>query len=166
MRGLLFFIVYFALLPFIFIKGPFIGVLMWFWISLMNPHQLVWGAFAWVPWALIVAVATLLSLLLSPREPKIPPPGKTAVLLLLLMVWISVTSVFGIGTSEAIYDGWQGTEKMLLMTLVAYMLTTTRERLDQLILVCALSIAFFGAKGGLFSLLHGGVDHVLGPEIR
>ncbi len=164
MRGLLLFFIYFGMLPLIFIITPFVGILMWFWISLMNPHQLVWGAFDWVPWALIVAVATLVSCVLRPSEPKLPPPGKTTVLLLLLMIWVSITSISGIAPRIWIYDGWQASEKMLLMTLVAYMLTNTRERLDQLILVCALSIAFFGAKGGLFSVLTGGVNHVLGPS--
>ena len=148
MRGLLLFFIYFGMLPLIFIITPFVGILMWFWISLMNPHQLVWGAFDWVPWALIVAVATLVSCVLKPSEPKLPPRSKTTVLLLLLMIWVSITSISGIAPRIWIYDGWQASEKMLLMTLVAYMLTNTRERLDQLILVCALSIAFFGAKGG------------------
>lgn len=164
MRGLVLVIVFFGTLPLIFFKTPFVGILLWFWISLMNPHQLTWGSFVSIPYALIVAVSTLLCCALSPREPKLPPPGKTTVLLLLLMVWISVTSILGRGFGSFIYDAWQSSEKMLLMTLLAYMLTTSRERLDQLILVCVLSIAFFGFKGGLFSLLTGGVNHVLGPD--
>ncbi len=164
MRELLFVIVFFGALPFIFLKTPFVGVLMWFWISLMNPHQLIWGGtFSTLPYALIVAVATLSAWVLSQREPKWPPADRTTVLLILLMVWVSITSVFGIGDQKWIYDGWQKTEKMLLMTLVAYTLVNSRQRLDQLIVVCVLCIAFFGVKGGVFSLLTGGVNQVLGP---
>jgi probable O-glycosylation ligase (exosortase A-associated) len=164
MRGLLLIIVFFGALPLVFLKTPFVGVLMWFWISLMNPHQLTWGSFSSLPYALIVAVATLLSLTFSPREPKLPPADKTTVLLLLMMAWTSVTSVFGLGFPATIYDMWLAAEKMLLMTLVGYMLTTSRDRLDLLIVVCAFSLAFFGAKGGLFSLATGATNHVLGPE--
>jgi putative inorganic carbon (hco3(-)) transporter len=164
MRGLVLFIVFVALLPFIFLNGPFIGILIWYWVSLMNPHQLVWGGvFASVPYALIVAIATLLSLFLSRNEPKFPPASKTTVLIVILMLWVSVTSMLGTGPADQIYQQWQLAEKMLLMTIVAYTLTTTRARLDQLIAVCAFSIAFYGVKGGLFSLLTGGMNRVYGP---
>ncbi|HEY1299981.1 MAG TPA: putative O-glycosylation ligase, exosortase A system-associated [Stellaceae bacterium] len=164
MRGLLLFVVFFALLPLVVIKGPFIGILMWFWISLMSPQDIAYGAFTTIPYAMIVAITTLVTWLLSRSEPKFPPLGKTTVLLFLLMFWFSVTSVFGIAQSEIIFDRWQLAEKMLLMTLVAYTLTTTRARLDQLIVVCVFSIAFFGVKGGLFSLMTGGQYRVRGPD--
>jgi putative inorganic carbon (hco3(-)) transporter len=74
MRGLVLFIVFFAALPFIFFNGPFFGILMWYWISLMNPQKLVWnGAAAGVPYSHIVAVLTLLGWLLSKVESKWPP---------------------------------------------------------------------------------------------
>lgn len=164
MRGIVLFVLFISAFPFIFISGPFWGILMWYWISLMGPQHEVYNFFADVPYAFIVAVATLLSWLLAPREPKSPPFNKTTVLLVLLGFWVTVTSTFGTGPADAIYYKWQLTEKMLLMTIVAYTLTTTRLRLDQLIVVCSLSIAFYGAKGGLFSLLTGGEHHVLGPE--
>jgi putative inorganic carbon (hco3(-)) transporter len=165
MRGIVLFIVFCSAFPFIFISGPFWGILMWYWVSLMNPQQEVWHAvFAGIPYAMIIALGTLLSWLLSRHEPKAPPFSKTTVLLVLLGFWVSVTSVLGTGPADQIYYKWQIAEKMLLMTIVAYTLTTTRRRVDQLILVCALSIAFYGAKGGLFSLRHGGADQVFGPE--
>ena len=165
MRGYALALAFFGLLPFIFIKGPFFGILMWFWVSLMSPHKLVWGGpFADPPYALIVAVATLLAWFLAPNEPKMPPWNKTTLLLLLLMLWITLTSLVGTGPPAQIYDKWQLTEKMLLMTIVAYLLTTTRARLDQLIVVCVLSIGFFGLRGGIFTIMHGGAYRVYGPD--
>jgi probable O-glycosylation ligase (exosortase A-associated) len=164
MRGLVLVIVYFSALPFIFLSGPFWGILMWYWIALMNPERAIWNSvFLAVPYSYIVAVATLLSWLLSQREPKFPPFNKTSVLLVALAFWVSITSIFGTGPPADIYFNWQLAEKMLLMTFVAYALTTTRSRLDQLILVCTLSIAFWGIKGGLFSLRTGGRFQVYGP---
>jgi putative inorganic carbon (HCO3(-)) transporter len=165
MRGLAVGILFFGLLPFIFVRGPFFGILMWFWISLMAPQKIVWNSmFAVVPYALVVAVATLISLAVSRAEPKFPPASKTTVLLFLLMVWISVTSWFGIGPPDQIYDKWLLAEKMLFMTIVAYTLTNSRERLDQLIIVCVLSIAFWGFRGGLIAVTTGGAAHVFGPD--
>ena len=164
MRGLVLVIVYFSALPFIFISGPFWGILMWYWIALMNPERAIWNSvFLAVPYSYIVAVATMLAWLLSQREPKFPPFNKTSVLLVALAFWVSITSIFGTGPTGDIYYNWQLAEKMLLMTFVAYALTTTRPRLDQLIVVCTLSIGFWGVKGGLFSLMTGGRFRVYGP---
>ena len=166
MRGLILLIVFFSALPFILVHGPFFGILMWYWISLMNPQKLVWNSVAaGIPYAHIVAVSTLLWWFLSKAEPKLPPMNKTTGLLVMLAVWISVTSILGTGPGDQIYEKWQLAEKMLLMTIVAYTLTTTRLRLDQLIVVCTLSIAFFGVKGGVFSILFsGGTARIYGPD--
>lgn len=166
MRGLVLIAVFTALLPFIFLRGPFVGILMWYWVSLMNPQMEVWGSvFASVPYALIVAITTLLSWQLSQRESKFPPASKTTWLLIILGLWVSVTSIFGTGPPDQIYQHWLLAEKMLLMTIVAYTLTTTRARLDQLLLVCVFSIALYGIKGGLASLLlTGGGARIFGPR--
>ena len=98
MRGLILLIVFFTALPFIFFNGPFFGILMWYWVSLMNPQKLVWNSVAaGVPYSQIVAVLTLLGWLLSKVESKLPPMTKTTGLLVMLAVWISVTSIFGTG---------------------------------------------------------------------
>ena len=164
MRGLALGLVFFCLIPFILIKGPFFGILMWYWVSLMNPQEEVWMSFfASVPYALIVAELTLIMWLISRSEPKIPPLNKTTALLLMLMVWIAVTSLFGIGPSDQIYDKWQLAEKMLLMTLITYTLLTSRERVEQLIIVVVISVGFWGLRGGLITILTGGGSRVSGP---
>jgi putative inorganic carbon (hco3(-)) transporter len=164
MRGVLLISVFAAALPFIFLQGPFFGILMWYWISLMNPQMEVWNSFfAAVPYALIIAITTILSWQLSQRESKFPPADKTTLLLITLGVWVTVTSLFGTGYPDEIYQKWLIAEKMLLMTIVAYTLTTSRARLDQLLMVCVFSIAIYGIKGGLFSLMTGGSARVFGP---
>lgn len=165
MRGFILGVIFFALFPFIFIKGPFFGILMWFWISLMAPQKAVWSSlFGDVPYALLIALATLASVLVSRIEPKLPPLNKTTILLILLGVWVSVTSIYGIGPPDQIYDKWNLTEKMLLMTLVAYALTNSRERLDLLIIVCVLSVGFWGFRGGLIAIATAGAARVHGPD--
>jgi putative inorganic carbon (hco3(-)) transporter len=161
MRGILLGLAFFSSLPLIFIKGPFFGILMWYWVSLMNPQYMVWDSFfSNLPYALIVAVSTFVSWLMLSREPKLPPGDKVTGLLCLLMIWMSITSWFGSGPPQEIFDWWLLAEKMLLMTVVAYTLTYTRERLDQLILVCALSLGLLGLRGGVWVLLTGGANQV------
>jgi probable O-glycosylation ligase (exosortase A-associated) len=50
------------------------------------------------------------------------------------------------------------------MVYVTMILMQSKERIDQLVWVIALSIAFYGVKGGIFTIVHGGVYHVRGPE--
>src|SRR5579863_862229 len=142
MRGLLLAVSFFGTLPFVF-RWPFLGILMWFWVSLMNPHKLVYGLFATLPYAMIVAIVTLIAWQMS-REPKWPPRDRTAFLLCALMFWITVSSALGVAPAAAVWDRWQLAEKMFLFTVLAYALTNTRQRVDLLVAVCALSIGLVG----------------------
>jgi probable O-glycosylation ligase (exosortase A-associated) len=54
--------------------------------------------------------------------------------------------------------------KIFLMIFVAVLVINTRERLMALVWVIALSIGFYGVKGGIFTLMTGGAYHVQGPE--
>jgi probable O-glycosylation ligase (exosortase A-associated) len=49
------------------------------------------------------------------------------------------------------------------MTFVTIMVITNRERLNGVIWMIALSIGFYGVKGGIFTIAHGGVYRVQGP---
>ena len=42
MRDLLIVLIVFGSLPLILVR-PQIGILMWFWLGMMNPHRLAWG---------------------------------------------------------------------------------------------------------------------------
>lgn len=159
MRSILLAVVFFSILPFVFRK-PYLGILMWFWVSLMNPQDY---AYSGLPLALFVAIVTLIAWLFS-REPKLPPKNATAILLCLLMLWVTATSAFALTPASSVWDRWQLCEKMLLFTVLASAMTNTRERLDQLIAVSALSVGFIGFAGGIFTLAHGGSFRVYGPR--
>jgi probable O-glycosylation ligase (exosortase A-associated) len=151
----------FGSLPFI-IWRPWIGVLVWSWIGLMNPHRLTWSYAFTMPFAQAVAIATLLGMLFSKEKLRIPwsPP---VVALLMLIVWMTVTTVFAIN-SDAAYVLWEKVMKIQLMTFVALMLITDRKRLEALVWVVAISLGFYGVKGGFYTLTHGGGEQVLGPD--
>ena len=57
------------LLPIVLVR-PFVGVILWSWISFMNPHRLVYGGVgAELPWAMLIFVATIIGCVVA-REPK------------------------------------------------------------------------------------------------
>ncbi|MGB8275852.1 MAG: putative O-glycosylation ligase, exosortase A system-associated, partial [Alphaproteobacteria bacterium] len=140
---------------------PHIGILMWSWLSFMNPHRLSWGFAFNFPFAQLVAITTLMGWVIS-REPKSIPWNRVTMLMVALVVWINVTTLFTL-VPEGTYPLWDRAMKMLLMTFVALALMRTRERINLLVWVIALSIGFFGVKGGVFTLLTGGQYLVIGP---
>ncbi len=81
MRDILVTLIVFGMLPNVF-KKPYVGALMWVWISVMNPHTQGWGFATSFPFAAIIAGATLVSLLINKRIRKIcrvlPSPGSSS----------------------------------------------------------------------------------------
>lgn len=161
MRDILITLIIFGCLLFAF-KRSHIGILLWNWISLMNPHRLTWGFAFSFPFAAIVAGVTFFSLFIS-KQARRPPMPPVIIVLVIFILWMNITTLFAIDPASAWFE-WSRTMKIQLMTLVALLVMQTRERIDQLVWVVVLSLAFFGIKGGLFAIATGGSSRVWGPE--
>ena len=161
MRDVALTLVIFGTLPFILWR-PHIGILVWTWIGFMNPHRLTWSFAYDMPFAMIVALVTLVGLLMS-REPKKIPWTRETILLLIFLAWVALTTMYAI-YPELAWPHMNQFWKILLMVYVTMILMQSKERIDQLVWVIALSIGFYGVKGGIFTIVHGGVFHVRGPE--
>lgn len=142
---------------------PFVGILLWSWISFMNPHRLVWGMAGEQPWAMAVFGVTLLGCVLA-GEVRRPAWNGVTVLLLALMLAFTATSLVALGDPADVWAKWDRTIKVLLGLLVTATMLTDRRRLQALIWVMVLSIGYFGVRGGIFALLTGGNYRVWGPE--
>src|SRR5476649_2125425 len=94
MRDLLVTLVIFGSLPFI-LKSPAIGGLMWVWISVMNPHTQGWGFATTFPFAYLIALATVISMMMS-RELKTLPLCGITFALLGFILWMNLTTVFAL----------------------------------------------------------------------
>ncbi len=160
MRDYIVALVVFACLPLI-LRKPFFGILVWSWLSLMNPHRLGWGFATEMPFAQMVAVTLMLSLLIA-REVKRLPAVPLTWLLAFWWFWWFLTTVTAFYPAAA-WAEWERTWKILLLTFLMSALLTTRERIDALVWVIVLSLGFYGVKGGIFTLLGGGENHVNGP---
>jgi len=147
-------------LPYILMR-PHVGVLVWTWIGFMNPHRLTWGFAYTMPFAYIVAITTLIAMLIS-REPKKIPWTRETVVLLMFIAWMAITTCFAVYPTLA-WEHLEKVAKIQLMIFVTLILMQREERINQLVWVMAMSLAFYGIKGGIFTILHGGVYHVRGP---
>lgn len=160
MRDWLMLGIFLGVLPFVF-RHTWIGVLLWTWISIMNPHKLAFGFAHDAPFAAIAAGATLVSLFVTRDKLSMPwdPPVKV---LFAFVVWMCLT------TALAFYPllSWDQLNKVLkiqLMTAIAFAALRERKHIELFIWVNVLSLGYYGFKGGIFTIRTGGGGRVWGP---
>lgn len=147
-------------LPFI-LRRPHIGILVWVFLSIVNPHRSTWGFAYNFPFAYIIAIATLLGMLFS-KERKAIPWGAVTVTVLIFAIWVNLSTLFAWVPTLAL-DKWERTMKILVMFFVGLILINSRERVQQLVWTVVISLGIYGVKGGLFTIATGGNYIFFGP---
>ncbi len=160
MRDYVLLAVVFGALPFVLAR-PHIGVLLWCWLGFMNPHRLGWGLASSLPLSAYAAAVTTVGLLFS-RDPKRIPWSA------LIAVWIAFVLWMNLATFDSMIPDnswveWRRTMKIQFGALLTLILINNPERLRQVIWVTAVSLGFYGVKGGIFALATGGNYIVSGP---
>lgn len=145
-------IIIFGSLPVCFLR-PWIGILVWSWISYMNPHRLTWSFAYTMPFGQMAAIATLAGLVFSGKTKPLPRT-RTVALLLVFWMWITLTTLFA-NYPKIAWPEWEEVSKIFLMTFVTMLLFQEIKKIRYLMLTIVLSIAFFGVKSGLGGLLSG-----------
>jgi probable O-glycosylation ligase (exosortase A-associated) len=160
MRALLVALIVFGSLPFI-LRRPYIGILVWCWLSYMNPHRLAYGWAQIFNFAEIVAIATLLSMAMAKEGYRIPLTPLTLVWGVFI-AWMGLTT-YSAFVPEPAVSAYIKILKIQFTTFLTIMVMTDKHRLNLLLGVITLSIAFFGIKGGVFTLVGSGENRVWGP---
>ena len=146
-------------LPLCFFR-TWIGLLVWTWMAFMNPHRLTWDFAYSLPFSEWVAMATLGGLVFSSdRKPFVWT--RETVLFLALWAWFCVTTLTAM-YPEAAWGQLERVSKIFLMSFLLIPFFQDRRRLRVLLLVVAGSIGYYGLKGGIWALLTGGENLVLG----
>ena len=143
-------------------KHPAIGAYLWAWLSVMTPQTMTYGFARGYPFAQLVAVATLAVWAFTAKKQKLPLNIITG-LWLALFVWMSVTSLFSKAPDGWASERWIFVMKIQLMLFVSLMLVRTSTELRTLVCVVTMSLAYFGIKGGIFTIQTGGGGRVWGP---
>jgi putative inorganic carbon (HCO3(-)) transporter len=144
------------------LRYPFAGLLIWEWLSLMQPHEDVWGFSRSLPLNFIVAVVTIGSWLLS-KEPKKIPPHPIIYLLLTFLGWMTFNSFFAFDPAWS-WPYWDQTWKIFFLGILISAMATNQIRVEAIIWTAAISILYYGIKGGVFTILTGGNFKVFGPD--
>ncbi len=147
-------------LPFA-LRRPFIGALIFAFISMANPHRYTWGFAYSMPWAFAYAIATMAGLFAT-QERMVGDSIRRYWPVLLYLAWMSVTTIFAMEPLSA-RARFIEVAKVQTMCLVTLMLLTDWQRIRLLVWVAVGSIGFYGLKGGLFTLASGGSFLVWGP---
>lgn len=151
-----------AVCAIIALRRPWVGIMLWTWLSIMNPHRYAWGLAYEAPLAAIAAISTLLGYLLT-KERQSPFQGVPVVVFVLLSIWITLSWLLGVDI-EGDYEQWTKVMKIYFMTFVALMLLDSKFKIIAFAWVTTFSLALLGAKGGVFTILSGGAHRVWGPS--
>ncbi len=162
MRDILLIIVVVILL-FRTLRVPETGAYLWAWVSIMNPHRLTYGIAFTLPFAQIVAAFTLLTFFVSKKARREFPFSALTGIYLLLMAWMSVTSLAAINPDDVVLDRWIFVLKVHFMIWITISMLRGRSQIETLLWVVVGSVAFYGIKGGMWTLLTGGGGRVWGP---
>lgn len=162
MRDLVLALLVFGSIPFI-LRRPYIGLLFWVWLSIMNPHRLTYGFAYALPFAQVVALATLTGMLFNVKRLYKVEMNAGVWSLIVFTAWVCVSPLFSFHNSGEL-DLWLRVIKILVMVLVTFFVVGTRQELHVLTLVLTFSIAFYGIKGGFFTVATAGSYKVYGPD--
>jgi putative inorganic carbon (hco3(-)) transporter len=155
----------FCMVPYC-LRNPWIGILVWSWLTFMNPQLFCWSFAKTMPFAMIVAIPTILGVFLS-RDPErrgIPLTGPTQFLLGLWILYTFTTLIAWYPNDS--WTVWIKVSKILLFVFFSLMYFQNRQRLRYLLLTVAISYGFYALKGGLWVFTGGDLASgaVRGPE--
>lgn len=162
MRDIVILLVVIYLVPAILIK-PHRGPLAWAWVSMMVPHRLAWGFAYSLPIAQLIGVSTLIGFAFSKEKTSPPWCGPTKFLLYFYIVGC-MTTLWALNQTGDAFAMWSKVTKIQLMLWVTMALLSGEKQIRSLVWVVAMSIGFYGIKGGIFTIRSGGGQHVWGPS--
>jgi probable O-glycosylation ligase (exosortase A-associated) len=161
MRDLFFAVVIVGLLP-LAVARPFVGIILWSWLSFMNPHQIVWGWAGGIPWAMIVFLVTIVGCVVNGEPKRLALNGVTG-MLLAFMACATLTTLVAIAEPDELWAYWTRVFKVMLGVMLTASLLTDKWRVHALIWIMVISVGFFGVSGGIFTAMTGGSYRVWGP---
>ena len=143
------------------LRRPWIGIMLWTWLSIMNPHRYAYGMAYSAPLA-ATAVASVVIGLFMTKERESPFKASPVIWLTLFMVWTTLSWLAGFDAAGD-YEQWKKVMKIDGMIIVALMLLNNKQHIFALAWACAGSLGLLGVKGGIFTLSSGGSFRVWGP---
>ncbi len=164
MRDVIVFGIVVLSLPLAF-RRPFIGLLVFSWLAYMRPQDLCWGFARYMRLSFYVGLTMIAGWFANEygRRPFTRWDIRTvAMAVLLVMTFVSTIPAERFGEDD-ITAGLIEFTKIILVALFTVGQLDSKNRIRALVWTFALSLGFFGFKGGLFGLATGGATITRGP---
>jgi probable O-glycosylation ligase (exosortase A-associated) len=161
MRDLLIVAIFGGLLPLAF-KRPYVGALLWAWISIMNPHRLAFGFAFDLQFGVVAALVTFLSLVFNRDQVRAVPKLPVVGIWVAFCIWMIITTLMAIYPDDS-QEMLGKVAKIMLMLFVTIIVVVEKRHIQLLIWVYAMSIGLLGLKSGIFTFTGGGGGRVWGP---
>jgi putative inorganic carbon (hco3(-)) transporter len=148
---------------------PMYGIVLWTVVAFLNPHTYTWAAVDLFPWALAVAVPTILGfIVIEGRWEALQ--NRNVYLIAVLWCWFTITTYVSTHTPLFAHHAadtwfrWNFVSKVLLMSAMMVPIISNFARLRTLVIVIACCFGFFVVKGVPFLIMTGGAHRLYGPE--
>lgn len=163
LRDLIVFAIVMLALPSSF-QRPFIGLLLFSWLAYMRPQDLCWGFARNMRLSFFVGIAMIGGWIANERGRQVFARWDfRSVMVTLLLVLVSISYAQAKTHDEYTSRYFVEYVKIIVVALFTTGQVDTRERFRVMVWTIACCLGFFGVKGGIISLLHGGAQIDRGP---
>ena len=136
-------------------------MLIWGWLSLLNPHRDLYGFASTLPYNELIAIPTLVGWIVSGEIRKFRL-DLTSGLLILLWSLMTVSTIFSLAPEQS-WPKYGEFSKIILYAIVLQSFLNTRTRVHALVWLLVFCLGFYGVKGGAIFIVSGGASHFTGP---
>lgn len=142
------------------LRYPFMALLVWAWHTLMALHMATFGLAHTLPINVVIALVAIGGYIASGEVRRLKLRLVSS-LILLFAVWLCVSQIMSLDKaySQEFFDRFL---KVLVFIFLCAQMPNSRLRVNALIWVFVLAIGFFGAKGGVFTIVTLGHAHLTG----
>ncbi len=153
MRDIVILVGILALIPMI-LKRPYIGVLAWTWIALLNPHREAFGFSTSLRPNLVIVLVTIIAFVIS-SEKKTWPGGRLAAAFLLFISWTTLATLMAPDRADSLVFYTDFVVKMAMHMALALIVINTSHRVISLVWTFALSLGYHAVKIALVTVASG-----------
>ncbi|MEO6593225.1 MAG: putative O-glycosylation ligase, exosortase A system-associated [Planctomycetota bacterium] len=145
-------------------RRPFVGLLVFSWLAYMRPQDLCWGFARNMRLSFFVALAMIVGWWANEKGRRAYAVWDwRSVLMTLLAVFVSISYLFAEKQDDYTNQYFVEYLKIVAVALFASGQIDSQPRLRAMFWTIALSLGFFGVKGGIFGMLSGGTTITRGP---